>query len=785
MFDTHTLEVLEFSKIIDLIIGKCLTPYGKDIVRRIGPLDSKEEIIKKGTEISQMKDIINFGQAFPLYRMENCREPLKKSQVTGGFLEPKEILHILELVEASIEIHEYDKEHRENFPTITEYIKQIRSFPELKKSIRRTIDEDGEVRDNASSKLKQIRNELRETKHRILKRLEQIQAAQTKQPGLQDDVVTIRNGRYVISVPSNRYQSNMGILHDRSQTGATLYVEPQETVETNNRLNLLMQEERLEIDRILRALTSEIGKRSEPLLENTRLIGKLDAIHACAVFSNQIKGNQPVIGADASLNLIEARHPLLIMQAEKYDDVIPNSINLDDSRQAVLITGPNTGGKTILLKTVGLTVAMAQAGLHIAADKKSTVGVFNNIFADIGDEQSIELSLSTFSSHLTNIIRAVQSASPQTLLLFDEIGAGTDPKEGAALAESIILYCISKGARLLVTTHYSQLKTLAMENPEIENASLEFDRNTLAPTYRLRLGIPGSSYAVEIAERLGLPQQICIRAAELVGSGEKSLSNLIASLESELAQIRKEKIELTDRLAKAKDLENYYNIQSKKIRDEAAVEKQRLLDETEVYLNETRREIERLVADIRKSQAEPETVKQFHHQLKKQQDKLARFKQSPSSPPPEPGRFDVGDTVEILSLKQQGEITALLSNDRARVKIGNIHTTVDIRNLRKINNGASSSTPAPRPRLLVEETVSPEIHLRGMTSEEALETLDKYLDRAIVAGLTQVYVIHGKGTGTLRRILTRYLKERPEVDSVRLGNWNEGGAGVTIVKLKG
>ncbi len=784
MIDKHTIKTLEFPKIVSLIDGKCRTPYGHAEVDRIQPLFDRAEIERRLTEVSQMKDIIKFGLAFPLCRLEDCRELLEKTQVAGIFLEPAEILSILELVEVSIDLSGYDREGREKFPTIAEYLTQVRAFPELKKEIRRIIDEEGEIKDSASSKLRSIRLELAESRRKITARLERIMAGQNKQAGWQDDVITMRNGRYVIPIPTSQYRSGSGILHDRSQSGATLYVEPEQTVELNNRVNLLMQEQRLEMDRILRALTAEIADRRQALLENTRLIGCLDAIYACAAFSNQVGGQQPVIVDQPAFDLIEARHPLLVVQYGGVEKVVPTSIGLDNEQRVVLVTGPNTGGKTITLKTVGLSVLMAQSGLHIAASDKSTVGIFNNLFADIGDEQSIELSLSTFSSHMGNIVRGLKGACERSLLLFDEIGAGTDPKEGAALAESIVLYSVRQGARLLATTHYSQLKTLATEHPEIENASLEFDRQTLAPTYRLHLGIPGSSYAVEIASRLGLPSEICKRASSLVGSGEKSLEQLIASLETELAKLKEDRTELSDRLAEARRLETDYRLRSEQLDKEINREKKSALVETQEFLDQTRREIEKLVAEIRKSQASQKSVKEFHRRLQRRHNQTKHLQASMDRQAADQTTFSPGDSVEILSLNQRGEIEELLGSDRVRVRVGSVLMVVELRNLRKI----SAASPKPGARnagsFSVTEPVQPEIHLRGMTGEEALESLDKFLDNAMMAGLSQVYIVHGKGTGALRRTITNYLKNHPEVASLRLGDWNEGGSGVTIARLK-
>ncbi len=787
MIHRHTSETLEFPKVIACIHGRCITPYGHSEVDLFAPMFDRDAIVTRQSEIAQMKDIINFGLAFPLSRVEDAREILEKSYIEGVFLDPREIRIVLELVEVSISLHGYDRDGRDNFPEIAEHLQGIRSFPELKKEINRAIDNDCTIKDSASSQLKHIRLNLASSKQRILARLGKILSAQQKQAGWQDDVITQRNDRYVIPIVANQYRSNQGILHDRSQSGATFYIEPNETVELNNRVNLLMQEEKAEIIRILKALSAEIAQREEALMENTRLIGRLDAFHAAADFANEIKANRVGIEGIAHFDVVEARHPLLILQTGDAEKVIPLTLRLDENRQAVLITGPNTGGKTIALKTIGLMILMAQSGLLIPAKETSIVGIFSQVFADIGDEQSIELSLSTFSSHIRNISEAVSQVSDTTLALLDEIGAGTDPKEGSALAEAIILHMVDRGARMVASTHYSQLKTLALDHPEIENASLEFDRQTLAPTYRLQMGIPGSSYAVEIAGRLGIPRTICKHASELLGSGERSLGELIASLETELSQVREDKVRLTDRLVKVEELERYYRTQTEKFDAEVEESRDEALGQTDHLLENTRKEIERLVAEIRKSQADKKSVKAIHHLLrdKKEQVYELRGKQRRKKPAPvDSTRLEVGDAVRIISLNKEGEVESLIGSDKARVRVGAVNTVVERRNLEKLAKGPQSSRKRDVGATPDAGEMSPEIHLRGMTTDEATEALDQFLDRAMIAGLSQIYVIHGKGTGALRKSLTSYLKKHREVASLRMGNWNEGGAGVTIVKMK-
>ncbi|HUV30353.1 MAG TPA: endonuclease MutS2 [Acidobacteriota bacterium] len=787
MIDQHTLQTLEFPKVIAAVAGKCLTAYGTEVVGGITPLFDKEEIDRRQDEIAQMKDIVRFGSAFPLYRLEDCREFLTQALLEGSFLDPKDMLKVLELVEVSMDLNGYDQEERAKFPAVAAYLPKIRAFPELKKEIRKAIDENGEVRDNASRELKRIREGLFDARRKIVARLESVLTGQRKQAGWQDDVVTQRNGRYVIPVVASQYSNDMGILHDRSQSGATFYVEPKETVDLNNRINQLMQDERLELDRILRAITSEIAQRAYPLRENCRLIGILDMIHAAATLAVEIDANRPTIDTSSGFSLVDARHPLLIFQLGRKEDVVPLTLTVDESRQAVVVTGPNTGGKTIALKAIGLTVLMAQSGLPIPADEKSRIGIFNQIYADIGDEQSIELSLSTFSSHVKNVVAATNGVSPHTLVLLDEIGAGTDPKEGAALAEAIILYMIARGSRLIATTHYSYLKTLALEHPEIENASLEFDRESLAPTYRLQVGIPGSSYAVEIAKRLGMPDEVCDHACLLLGPAERSLSDLIAALETELATVRNDRAELTERLNQARQLEEGYRAQVDKLNADIETEKKNALEQSEQLLERARKETERLVADIRRTQAEKKAVKELHQHLKSMQQEVASQKRQLEAGRPRskwPEQLKKGDRVRILTLDQEGEIERMLRGDRARVRVGSMTTVVELRHLEPLADGPVKQTAQAGTSFDNGAPFSPEIHLRGMTVEEALEALDKFLDKAVVSGLTQIYVIHGKGTGALRRTLTDYLRKHPEVVDLRLGNWNEGGAGVTIVKLK-
>lgn len=783
MIAKHTLDTLEFSKVVALIRGKCLTPFGGDQVDLIAPMFELGPIERRQDEVAQMKDILAFGDAFPLERVSDCREEIEHSRIAGTFLDGTELRRVRELISLCTALTAYDKSGRDNYPCIDEYLSGLTGIPALRDAIDKAIDTDGSVKDNASAKLRQLRQNLSSERANLMSRLEKMLASRKKQAGWQDDVVTIRSDRFVITVPSSQYRSDMGILHDRSQSGATLYVEPREAVDLNNRLHMLLQEERQEVARILQELTSQIAAHADELLENIRLLGIIDCIYACASFALEIKANRPQVVDEPEFELKNARHPLLVVQMKSAEKVVPCDIALNSGRQAILITGPNTGGKTVSLKTVGLAVMMAQSGLPIAAGELSTVGIFKQVYADIGDEQSLELSLSTFSSHVRNIIQGISKADHRTLLLFDEIGAGTDPKEGAALAEAIIVDAIDRGARMLATTHYSQLKTLAMEIPELENASLEFNRDTLQPTYRLQIGLPGSSYALEIAKRLGLPDNVCEKATTLVGDKERSLSELISSLESELSEMREDRAQLKERLTNATELEKYYKTETDRLKKESEEEREKLLSDTKQFVESTRRDVERLVADIRTKKAPDETVKEFHHTTQEKLKKLNQIRERHRKEAIQTSTFDVGDHVEILTFGTQGEIAELMGKEKARIRVGSVLTVVELRNLKKLSAPQEPSTKkgavfgGPEP-------TTPEIDLRGMTADEAREAIDKFIYDAVSNNMRQLYVIHGKGTGKLRSTLTGFLKKHKEVDSIRLGNWNEGGSGVTIVRLK-
>ncbi len=792
--DVHSLEVLEYSRVKEIITGLTLSPYGKVLTEELCPLFTASEIELSLRQSSQMREIIRFEEALPLIRIEDISDIVEKARIEGLHLDPSDLLSVNLTLNAMIDLYKYGREEDrdQKFPDIVEILAKFHPKHEIVKAIGKAINPAGEITDKASSKLAQIRRGLGETESRLKQHLSKILSSRQKKAGWQDDVITIRDGRYVVPVLSNEFKAEGGIVHDKSHSGATLYVEPSSAIPINNKLRQLQQDEKQEIIRILKELTSLIGEAADDIEADLKIYGFIDSVHAKGAFALKIEAVTPIIDSGSRMDLIDARHPLLIYNAGTIKDIVPLSMKLDRNNQGILVTGPNTGGKTVALKAIGLLTLMAMSGLEIPVDHKSTIGIYYKIYADIGDEQSIELSLSTFSSHIRNIIAAVNDADERSLVLFDEIGAGTDPKEGAALAEVILLSLLKRGCNIIATTHYSQLKTLPLENPELQNASLEFDRENLQPTYRLKLGIPGASYAIEIARRLGLPDTMADTAAALLGSGERSLDQLIEKLDGDLEHVNQERHELDSRLSKAKSLEDYYLTRKQQLDKKEDELSGKHIEELEQQVKEGRRQIDRLVKEIRESSANPDKVKQVHRELRDKDKSIQNEKKQTKKKResvPDLRILKKGDTVWIEKFNAEGEVVEMQGNKKVKVAIGKAFMTVDTIDVTRREKTKSPSYKVKGSVNKISASAAdgafrPEIMLRGMTVEEALEALDKFLDDALIAGVGQVYVVHGKGTGALRKNLTTYLKAHKYIESIRVGDWNEGGHGVTIARLK-
>lgn len=785
-FDDHTLDSLEFSRVREEIRKLCYCDEGKRHADRLQPSNDGLTIEANLQETMEMKEIREFEEAIPLESVERVEALIDKVRVEGSILDPDQLKRLADFQKIIVALYQYRSNKEAKYPRVVTYFKQLTPLQELIKRIDQAIDFAGEIKDSASDKLRRLRIDKTLARAQIINRLQKILGAKTHRSDRQDDIITLRDGRYVIPISDSEFNPKSAVVHDRSKSGATLYVEPTEAIELNNKLKQLHLEEAREIERILLELSELARGNAGEIHRNWELYGKLDFLHAKAVFAAQIDGVMPILKSEPVVCLKAAYHPVLLLSAKQKQDVVPLNVELGFDYNVIIITGPNTGGKTVALKTVGLMVLMNQSGLLVSADAKSELGIFDKVFADIGDEQSIELSLSTFSSHISRIKQALEQCDHSSLLLFDEIGVGTDPKEGAALGEAVIDYLANTGARCIVTTHYSALKAIAETNKKVENASMEFNRQTLQPTYRMRTGLPGSSYALEMAARLGMPKSVLEHAGRLVGTQERSLADLIARLESELMAADAERRQLQERLARATELEELHRSQSEKVQ---AREKELLKEgcaDAAKLVEETRKQLDAVVSSLQVEKATKETVKQSRKTLddlrRELSEKISAF--APAAPPGEIP--DSGDKVWIERFQSEGDLLERFSDGKkAKVRIGKVLYTMELADLRKLDQ---SSKPPPLPTGVnyqpYREGLSSEISLRGLTVDEARDQLDKYFDEIALANLPYIRIVHGKGTGALRRMVRDYLSKSKMVESFQLGEWNEGSWGVTVVKLK-
>jgi DNA mismatch repair protein MutS2 len=786
MVDNETLTTLEFDKIRNLLAGKTLTKRGRELSLAITPVPNEREINRLLDETTEMTELLRFEEPFPLERIDDIEWILPRLATAGTFLDPSELLKFRDFLSVCGRLRRYVANKTGKYPLLVEYLTAIKPADGVIEAIDSAIDKSGEVKDSASPALRRIRIEKGSTRSKLLSKLENVLRQREPHETRQDDLVTIRDGRYVIPIAEHDFTHQAGVVHDRSKSGATLYVEPLESVELNNRLRQLDADEREEIERILIAI-ADLARQELPSLNiNYEKITEIDLIHARGTLAIDLDAHRPTIVQDARAKLLDAKHPLLLKQAEKKSDVVSLEITIGGKHSVLVVTGPNTGGKTVALKTLGLLILMARSGLHIPASDKSEIGAIHTIFADVGDEQSIELSLSTFSSHLSKIIRAVKKCDSNTLILLDEIGAGTDPKEGAALGEAILAHIVERDALAFVTTHYSALKTLPERYPRIENASLEFDRSTLMPTYRFRTGLPGSSYAIEIAKRLGMPQEIITAAESLTGTQERTLSNLLEKLQEQIDESRETRATLEEENAALDSKLEKLDTRERtlKLREEDLKRKE--LSEASEIVEDARKKVEQVVRTIRERKADKTVVKAAHDRLREIEKEIVEERKAVEPPhESEPGPLSRGDSVWVETLQTKGELLEYIKNsDSWKVRVGNVISTVKSRFLsRRGENEPAPPLPAGVNYAPYDDTPT-QVSVIGMTVEEALSVVDTFLDRVSLSNLESVYILHGKGTGALRRAIKDHLSKHPFVADFRLGYVNEGSSGVTVVYMK-
>ncbi|HHT48755.1 MAG TPA: endonuclease MutS2 [Firmicutes bacterium] len=779
-----TFRVLEFDKILSRLSTYASSQLGKELALTLRPALTSPAIKEAQAETTEACRLTQSGERIPLGGIHDLRAALKKAGL-GGVLSPEELAAVGETCRAARLFREFFRaEQGETAPTLAALAAGLTVFPTLEAEIERAIEPEGRVKDNATPQLYRLRSQIRTFQNRVRDKLEAIVHGSETRKYLQESLVTLRNGRYVIPVKQEYRQVLPGIVHDQSASGATLFIEPMAIVEINNQLRQVEAEEEKEVARILAALSVLVGAEAAPALVNLEILARLDLAFAKARYSLALGGTEPVINDQAYLRLLAARHPLL------EGDVVPIDLELGRSFQTLVITGPNTGGKTVSLKTAGLLTLMAQSGLHIPAASGSEVGVFTGIYCDIGDEQSIEQSLSTFSSHMTNIISILKEVqSGASLVLLDELGAGTDPAEGATLAIALLEEFHRRGVRTIATTHYGDLKVFAYNTQGVQNASVEFDPQTLAPTYRLLIGLPGRSNAFAVASRLGLDPAIIERARALLSPGERRVEDLIGEIMKERQMLEEERRDASVLRLRVQREEQELKAELAQLKAKRNELLKEAREEARALVRETRREMENLLRSLQEAADGSARIKLANQARAAMEEQLEALTEPLLPGAGEyQGELEVGMKVKLAGFGQEGVILDL-NPENALVQAGAVRLWVERGKLtplveEKKQPAAPGTIKMGALAQQKAKTISPELDLRGMTVEEALQVTDKYLDEAILAGLPWVRLIHGKGTGALRAAIKDYVKKHPRVRKYRWGETNEGGMGVTVVELE-
>ena len=780
--NNHSLKVLEFNFIVERLRSHCRSVPGDRLASRLGPLVDLDKINERLDLINEAKDLIVFDGGPPSLEFGNLGERLESAATAGNIIEPKEFLEYANFFDTVFKCQKIKSKYEKLSSLVSPLI-----YPDtVHEKINNSIDYSGEIKDSASPELKRIRFEFRQIKTKLDQKFEKYLRDDTASY-LSDNIFTIREGRYVLPVREGDKGHVRGIIHDRSSSGATFFIEPSETVELNNRHRELETEERGEINRILRNLSEMLYINLDAIKTDIAILARFDFIVAGGRIAIELDGTRPKFSDTRDIQINNGKHPLLYLNFKDETDreVVPITVSLSDGANIMIITGPNTGGKTVALKTVGLLTMMASSGLFVSADENSTFVILNDIFADIGDEQSIDTSLSTYSSHLNHIKYALENANSDTLVLFDELGAGTDPEEGSAIGQSIIEMLSKLGTYSIITTHHGKLKALAGKIEGVVNGSMEFDTENLAPSYKFQAGVPGSSFAVQIAKKLGLPDEITTRALELTDKKEQDLTNIIIELNQKFAEITKEKEEAEQYRHK---YESLAKIHADKIEDQKQQEKEfrkKQLKKTEEIISQTRKEIDSLLQEAKRNRKSVETVRKIGKTVS---GKLHSTRQELKDLEPpiegEQAKGLPGELVYIIGIDTEGEVIEPADSDgRVKIRVGNITMLTDLSKLLKQNK-----EPGKKLDTMVKTDYAPEpsmeLDIRGMTFEEAEPSIQRYIDDASIAGLHTVSIIHGKGTGALRKKVQDYLRYNYRVASFRLGNWDEGSSGVTIVSLK-
>ena len=776
-----TLDVLEFEKIKSFVADETISDLGREKVQEMAPASNFDTVEFQMNETDEISQIYNKHRLPSLSGLAKV-SPLVHRASIGGVLNVGELNRIKRLVQVQNQFKTFynqmlEEDEEVKYPILHDKMNHLPILTDLFKEINEKCDAH-DLFDHASYTLQSIRSKISRTNQRIRQNLDRIVKNQGNQKKLSDAIVTVRNDRNVIPVKAEYRQDFNGIVHDQSASGQTLYIEPNSVVEMNNQISRLRNDEAVERERILTELTGLVSAESDALLVAESVMGQIDFLIAKARYARTIKGTKPTFKEDRTIYLPNAFHPLL-----DKDTVVANTIEFIDDVETVIITGPNTGGKTVTLKTLGLIIVMAQSGLLIPTLDGSQLSIFENVYCDIGDEQSIEQSLSTFSSHMKNIVEILQDADQNSLILFDELGAGTDPSEGAALAMSILDYVRRLGSLVMATTHYPELKAYSYNREGVMNASVEFDVDTLSPTYKLLMGVPGRSNAFDISKKLGLSLNIINKAKTMIGTDEQEINAMIESLEHNSKRVDQQRIEL-DRLVR--EAQETHDALSKQYQQYQNYEKS-LMEEAKEKANKrvksATKEADEILKELRNLRDHKGAEVKEHELIDKKKQLDDQYEAKSIKQHVQKKKYDTihaGDEVKVLSYGQKGEVLELVGNEEAVVQMGIIKMKLPIEDLEKTKKKKATKMVTRQNR----QTIKTELDLRGYRYEEALNELDQYLDQAVLSNYEQVYIIHGKGTGALQKGVQQHLKKHKSVRQFRGGMPNEGGFGVTVAELK-
>lgn len=787
MIAERALKTLEFYKIRDEVARYCTSSLGKAHIDKLVPSIQIEEVEQLLAEMDEAAQVLRVKNNVPMGGIFDVRMHARRAQI-GGSLSPVELMEVSSTIRASRILRQFFEAIRDEediqIPLFLEKKESMPILTQLEHDINACIDDNGGVLDSASPMLRSIRQQLRSQESRVREKLESLVRGRNASKMLSDAIVTIRNDRFVIPVKQEYRSHYGGIIHDQSSSGQTLFIEPDAVVQANNEVRRLKMKEKEEIDRILQMLSAQVQEVAHDIFVMVEVLGEIDMIFAKAKYGSANKCSKPAMNTEGYINLKKARHPLI-----PKDEVVANDIEFGRDITAIVITGPNTGGKTVTLKTVGLCTLMAQAGLPVPALDGSELAVFDQIFADIGDEQSIEQSLSTFSSHMVNIVDILTKFDENSLVIFDELGAGTDPQEGAALAISLLDEVHGRGARVIATTHYPELKAYGYNRPGVANASVEFNVETLSPTYKLLIGVPGRSNAFEISKRLGLPEHIITHAQSFTGTDSRQVDSMIASLEKSRRESERDAERSSEVLKESEQLKTELAEQLKQYEQKKEQLEEKAREKARKIVDQARAEAEAVISDLRKMQLNQQgSIKE--HQLIEAKKRLEgaapenRILKKAAKDKQREVKLKVNDEVKVISFGQKGTLVEKVSDKEWIVQIGILKMKLPESDLSYTKPEKEKETRTMATLKDRDSHVKLELDLRGERYEDALARVEKYIDDALLSNYHQVSIIHGKGTGALRQGVQQYLKKHPRVKGYRFGEAGEGGSGVTVAELK-